>query len=230
MHVCLFDIDGTLLNAHGAGRVAMEQTLAELFDRSKPVKGIPTAGRTDRAITRDLFEFHGIPDTPRNRDRLYDGYADRLADSMHRHDSVLLPGVLNLLQELQNRDHVQLGLLTGNFERGAWIKLRHFELDRFFAFGGFGDHFSDRNDVARSVRTLLQDDHPRSGPDPQLWVIGDTPADVVCGRAIGAHCVAVATGSVARHDLAQADPDLLFDDFSDPDALLLRIDATARSI
>ncbi|HVJ67445.1 MAG TPA: HAD hydrolase-like protein, partial [Caulifigura sp.] len=135
----------------------------------------------------------------------------------------VLPGIRELLALLAARKDVTLGLLTGNFEEGAWIKLRHFELDHYFLFGGFGDDHFDRDDVARLAYDATHRHLGRRVEPQDVWVIGDTPSDVRCGKAIGAWTVAVATGMYTEADLWPHNPDLLLLDFSDPQALLDRL-------
>ncbi|MBQ17523.1 MAG: haloacid dehalogenase [Planctomycetaceae bacterium] len=218
MRVCLFDIDGTLVNTGGAGQAAMEAGLARNFGVSGPAEGISTAGRTDRAITEDLLAFHGLPVGEAAIARFLDSYLEGLPGELARLDGRPLPGVRELLSGLSAREDVVLGLLTGNFIRGARHKLSHFGLDTFFdldeeLFGGFGDHDRNRDDVARrgreAVRSRLQ------GWDPaEVWVIGDTPLDVQCARAISVRVLAVATGMFSKDELARSRPDVLLDDLS----------------
>lgn len=229
MHVCLFDIDGTLLNSHGAGRAAMEQTLLREFDCSRPVHGIPTAGRTDRAITRDLFDFYGIEQSDENRRRFHSTYTRQLESALEEVGGVILPGIAELLEQLSLRDDVLLGLLTGNFQRGAEIKLRHFGLQDYFRFGGFGDHHEHRDDVARSVLQLIPEALGTVDHVARVWVIGDTPADVQCGRAIDACCVAVATGVIDRDELLRTCPDHFFDDLSQPHRFIEQLAPAGKS-
>jgi phosphoglycolate phosphatase len=219
MRVCLFDIDGTLLNSGGAGQAAMEAALEVAFGVTAPTEGIAVAGRTDRAITADLMLFHGIAETDENRARFTQTYLSHLPQVLAASDGLVLPGVRELLAELSQQANGVMGLLTGNFRRGAEAKLTHYELLHYFQCGGFGDHHHHRDDVARAAladfRQQFKDTELTS-----LIVIGDTPADVQCGRAIGARVIAVATGIVSREQLAATDPDYLFDDFSDAGRVL----------
>jgi phosphoglycolate phosphatase-like HAD superfamily hydrolase len=220
MNVCLFDIDGTLINSGGAGKAAMESALRCEFGIETPVDGVPFSGRTDRAIGRDLFQLHGIGAEPRAWDRFVAGYFRHLPHTLKKHPGRVLPGIARLLENLSNRKDVATGLLTGNFRRGAEIKLGHFGLEHHFAFGGFGDLHFDRDDVAREALAAVHG-HLEGPPVlEKLWVIGDTPLDIRCGRAIGARVAAVATGWHSRDELAAAGPDLLLVDFEDPEPLL----------
>jgi phosphoglycolate phosphatase-like HAD superfamily hydrolase len=221
MHVCLFDIDGTLLSSGGAGKAALELGLAEEFGVTGSIT-IPLGGRTDTAILTDLVRAAGLEDTPATRARLLAAYLRHLPACLARGCGRVLPGVRELLEALRGRDGVVVGLLTGNVREGARLKLGHFGLFVYFAFGGFGDRHHDRDDVAREA---LQELHRHTGAavrQERIWVIGDTPHDVRCARAIGARAVAVCTGYHSRAQLAECRPDLLLDDLSDHEALLGR--------
>ncbi len=219
MIACLFDIDGTLLASGGAGKAAMESALQEEFGISLKVH-VPYSGRTDRAIARDLLRLHGIPDTLENWHRLRTAYLARLPQTLRSHQGHVLPGVQALLTELLGRPGVALGLLTGNIQAGAHTKLGHFQLIEHFSFGGYGDEHFDRDDVAREALRAV---HGQLGPHvlpERVWVIGDTPLDVRCARAIGARVVAVATGVHTFEELSRTGPDLTLTDLSDASGFL----------
>lgn len=220
MHVCLFDIDGTLLSSGGAGKAAMEAALASAFGVRQIVGRVPFAGRTDRAIGRDLFRVHAIAESPENWQRFVAEYLLHLPGCLTRHQGRVLPGIVQLLAHLQSRDATILGLLTGNLRDGARIKLSHYNLFHHFAFGGYGDHHWDRDDVAREALALVRRHCNGSERLDRVWVIGDTPLDVRCARAIGARVAAVATGLHSLDELAAEDPDCLLPDLSDPTELL----------
>ncbi len=221
MHVILFDIDGTLLHSGGAGQGGIEFALKLAFGITAPTDGIPTAGRTDRGIGRDLIRFHGLEDSDSTLARLQEAYLRVLPDELASRQGGVYPGVRELLVRLSGRDDVRLGLLTGNYREAAWQKLRHYGLAEHFAFGGFGDDHADRDDVARQALTAAAEHHaPQTINREKLWVIGDTPADVRCGRAIGARVIAVGTGMYSMEELRQSEPDHLFADFADVDSVL----------
>jgi phosphoglycolate phosphatase len=223
MLVCLFDIDGTLLNTGGAGQAAMEAAIRECFGNVEPVRGISYAGRTDRGIIQDIFNYYGRDLTPQIREEFIAEYLRQLPRHLEGRSGLVLPGVAELLAHLHARDDVIVGLLTGNLLAGARIKLEHFGLadDFDFALGAFGDEHLDRDDVARAAWAAVQRKHAPAVLSPErVWVIGDTPADVRCGRAIGAKVLAVATGIYSADQLAAANPDRLVTDFSDAEAVL----------
>ncbi len=219
MIAVLFDIDGTLLASGGAGKAALESAFTDVFGIALRVQ-IPYSGRTDRAIGRDLLRLHDVDPSDENWHRLLARYLARLPDSLNSHQGRVLPGILALLETLQKREDVALGLLTGNVHAGARVKLGHYGLFEHFAFGGFGDHHFDRDDVAREALAAVQTHvHPQM-PVERIWVIGDTPLDVRCARAIGAKVAAVATGLHSVEQLRETAPDVTLADFADPSPFL----------
>jgi phosphoglycolate phosphatase-like HAD superfamily hydrolase len=212
MPTILFDIDGTLVRTGGAGKAAMEAALRTAFGIAEIKDEVEYSGRTDRAIGRELLAVHGIDVTPANQTALQDAYLAHLPHSLTQRGGEVCPGVGPLLASL--RGTMPLGLLTGNVRAGARHKLGFFGLWDHFAFGGFGDDHFDRDDVARMALAELRA-HAGSDVDAaDVWVIGDTPLDVKCARAIGAKAVAVATGWHPIDELAGCSPDLLLADLS----------------
>ena len=214
MIACLFDIDGTLLASGGAGKAALEAAFTEIFGIELRVH-VPYSGRTDRAIARDLLRQHDVEPSLENWHRLLAGYLERLPASLNKHNGRVLPGMHDLLEALRQRQDVALGLLTGNVRAGAKVKLGHYGLYEHFAFGGFGDHHFDRDDVAREALAAIHSHVGKHVLPERVWVIGDTPLDVQCARAIGARVVAVCTGSHCYEELEASSPELLLRDFSD---------------
>ena len=138
----------------------------------------------------------------------------------------ILPGVIELLDQLALLRHVSLGLLTGNIAGGAKAKLVHYQLFDRFRFGGYGDDCTDRSDIAvaalNASRVFLNGDGQAGS---KVIVIGDTPADITCARAIDAFAVGVATGGATYDELARAEPDLLIRDLTDTRELLNQVAA-----
>ncbi len=222
-YVCLFDIDGTLLSTGGAGQRAMECALEAAFGLTDLSHDVPAAGRTDRAITSELFAWHKLEPHPATWDQFLAAYFDHLPRTLAELSGRVLPGVVELLDALAARGDVAVGLLTGNFREGARLKLVHYGLDHHFGFGGYGDDHHDRDDVARAALAEARRFLDRDVSPEHIWVIGDTPSDVKCARAIGAKAVAVATGLFSYDELAATKPDHLFRDFSDPHELLAHL-------
>lgn len=210
----LWDIDGTLLASGGAGLRALRVALRSAFGYDDTLEGLDWAGRTDRFIITQVFQRLRIPHTPENVDRFVEGYAEALPAELARSASVL-PGVLELLQAAAARDDVVQGLLTGNLRRGAEIKLAHHGLWDFFAFGAFADDSADRNELGpHALRRAAEHAGNLFQPD-RVWIIGDTPHDIACGRAIGARTLALPTGHHSAEELAAHRPDALLQDLTD---------------
>ena len=214
--IIFFDIDGTLLKTGGAGQAAMERALVDDFRISAPFTGVHTAGRTDRGIADEIFQRFELTDTPEERRRFMQSYLTHLPGSLATLQGAVLPGVVSLLKLLNQRSDVVLTLLTGNYAAGARIKLQHFGLAEYFQSGGFGDHHACRNEVARQAATIVCDQLKLENDPRRMIVIGDTPADVQCARAIEAKAVAVATGSYSHEELSEHSPDHLYIDFNMP--------------
>jgi len=220
MPVILFDIDGTLIRSGGAGKFAMEAAMKNAFGLTKVRDNVPYSGRTDQAIGGDLLRENDIDVTDATMRALRAAYLDALPRSLVEQGGTVCAGIPEILRELAPRPDVLLGLITGNVREGARIKLTHFGLWDTFALGGYGDIHTDRNDVARDALRQVHEHLGRRVPLEEVWVIGDTPLDVQCARAIGARAVAVATGWHAIEELHATDADHVMADFADPAALL----------
>ena len=221
--ILFFDIDGTLLATGGAGQMAMERVLNEEFRINYPLKGLRMAGRTDIGIINEIFDRFAIRHSVSEMSRFRDAYLERLPECLATLSGRILPGVRELLARLAGQKDIKLALLTGNYSLGAWEKLKHFDLDCYFEFGGFGDVHADRNLVAADAKAAAESALGLSISGQQCCVIGDTPADIACGRSIGAAAVAVATGTYSSDELQVHQPDQLFEDFSDIDESIGRI-------
>ena len=213
----LWDIDSTLVNTGAAGQHALVRATIERFGGDGDLSGVEIAGRTDTSIARQILEKFGEPVTQENVKSFLDRYVALLPEELPRREGRVLPGVLELLEKLSEQSDKTLGLLTGNLQRGARLKLEHYDLWRFFPFGAFADDHHDRNALGPCAlgRAVA---HAGCGFSPgQIDVVGDTGHDIACGRAIGARAVAVATGSWSRERLAECQPDFLFDDLANVD-------------
>ncbi len=216
MKLLLWDIDGTLLASGGAGMRALEHAVSTEFLHGVPadLSTIDWAGRTDRWIAEKIFDKYAIVHTPAHVTRLLDAYIARLPAELTTTTRVL-PGIAEILTAVPGRGDFLQGLLTGNLQRGAATKLGHFDLWRHFPFGAFADDSPHRNDLGpHALRRAAEHSGITFSPD-DVWIIGDTPHDIACGRIIGARTLAVCTGHHTRDQLAAHDPDALLDDLSD---------------
>lgn len=216
----LFDVDQTLVRTLGAGRHAMMRGVGRLLGVENPTEALHFDGRTDRGIFLEALERHGAPES------MYaaaiEAYLEELPTSLRATDGAILPGVSELLDALETQT-AAVGLATGNVQRGAQLKLGHFGLwDRFLA-GGFGDDSIIRSEVVqRGVERLAEASGAHADPR-QTVVIGDTPLDVEAARAVGARCLAVATGSYDVASLEEAGADWALEDLSNTAGVLERL-------
>ena len=211
----LFDIDGTLLLTGRAGEHALRVAFKERFGVDDDLSSISFAGSTDGAIARQMFAPYDIPATPENIADLFDGYVHHLALELPRREGRILPGIVELLEALHQREDCVLGLLTGNIEKGAELKLSHYEVWDYFEFGAFADDHVDRNKLGPVAHSRAAEKHGISFEAQDVYVLGDTPKDIDCARAAGFVAVAIATGSYNKDELAAHHPDFVFEDLSD---------------
>jgi phosphoglycolate phosphatase len=227
MKIVLFDIDGTLLWTKGAGRRAMLRALAANIGTSGPADH-RYDGKTDRQIIREAMQAEGFTpaDVDAKMEPVLASYLLELIVELDREDHgvELLPGVPELLDALEARDDVVLGLLTGNVVHGAERKLRVAGIDfgrfRVGAYGSDGEHRHDLPAIARD-RASAHVGRPVSGGS--CVIIGDTPSDVACGRGIGARAIAVATGAFDVAALTACAPHAVFPDLTDTAAIVRAI-------
>ena len=210
----LFDIDGTLISTEGAGVKAFAQTSAEAYGLPEATKGMTFAGRTDRALVELIFNQNSIEITQAEINRFFKAYLERLSHFLPTDNTRPLPGVLELIKTMGNWQPAPvIGLLTGNHERGAQLKLAHYGLWQEFAMGAFGGQYQDRAEVARDA--LLQGQKLIAGLQPgEILVIGDTERDIQCAQAIGARVLAVATGAYTVSELESFEPDWVTEDLT----------------
>jgi len=215
LRLVLFDIDGTLIRTGGAGVQAFARTFATVFGVHDGTERIRFAGRTDVSLVREMFALSGIHASEGNFRRFFDTYVDCLGELMRGCDGEVCPGVAEFIRDLETLARPPLiGLLTGNIRTGAEIKLRHFKLWDIFKTGAFADDHEDRNQIAvvaheRGRRALNEHFH-----GDQVLVVGDTPHDIRCARAIGAKALAVATGGSKWDELRAHEPDWLVKDLT----------------
>lgn len=219
IRLILFDIDGTLIRTGGAGLKAFEQAFATEFNLRDGVERLSFAGRTDVSIVREFFRFHSVAATPENFERFFDSYLFWLDYFMDKLGGSTLPGVELLIRELQNLPAAPLhGLLTGNVQLGAEIKLRYYRLWENFKFGAFGNEHEDRNQLALIARQRGARRLERDLAGEEILVIGDTPLDIACAKAIDAKILAVASGGHSLEQLQSHQPTWAVENLCEVDA------------
>lgn len=224
----LFDIDGTLLHTHGAGRRAIHAALSAEFGAPTPENHVRFDGKTDPQIVRELMELsaHASPPDVVRVEAVCRRYVDLLAGELRNGTCVttVYPGVGQLLDALERRGDALLGLLTGNVVDGARLKLASAGIaPERFRVGAFG---SDHHERGRLPGIAALRAEPLMGRIPagaDVVILGDTPADMTCGSGVGARAIGVATGSYGVADLLAAGAYAAFEDLSPVEAVVAAI-------
>mgnify|MGYP001810070680 CR=1 FL=1 len=217
MRIVLFDIDGTLLASGGAGRRAMERALREVYGGIGP-EGYAYDGKTDRQIVRELMRGDGHDEAviDAGMPRVFARYLEELVVEAQTSPIRALAGVPAVLDALDGRDDVMLGLLTGNIVQGAEVKLSAAGIDTGrFRVAAYGSDHEHRPELPRIARERAEATLGRAVPRDTLVVIGDTPLDIGCAHAQGARAIAVATGRFDTTALAAHGPEIVLDDLAD---------------
>lgn len=207
----LFDIDGTLVDTGGAGMVALKEATQEIFGHEGPA--LDLAGSTDLGLVANIHAHFEIEPTRERIAAYFQVYLGRL-DWNLAHGGFpgrVLGGVSELLADLVERPDNTIGLLTGNTAGGATSKMRHFGLDSHFPFGAYGCDHADRNQLGPIALQRAAIHAGRDFSPAETWIIGDTPKDIACAHAIGARCLAVATGSFTAAELKAYGADRVVD-------------------
>jgi phosphoglycolate phosphatase len=219
----LFDVDGTLLLSGRAGLRAMTRAFQQAFGIADAFKGESFGGRTDSYLVSKALKAAGLSDTSENHDRFRDTYLPLLAEEIQhpgQGHKGLMPGARELLEALQEHDHLHLALLTGNYRDAAEIKLQHFEIWDFFEWGAFSDDHQDRNQLVPIARSRAEIYDIPAEAIERVIVIGDTPHDIECARVAGAKSIAVATGGFTVEQLKEAGADEVLPNLSDTDRVI----------
>lgn len=216
----LFDIDGTLIGSGGAGTRSLNLAFEELFSIREGFAGVSMAGKTDLQILREACAVHGIPTGNGVLPTVLSRYVQHLRTEIRRGGVHAKVGVTRVLEALSKRTDCHVGLLTGNIEEGAMIKLDAVGLSRYFRGGAFGNDDEDRNRLlpvaVRKFEALLGERFSYG----RCVVVGDTPRDVACTKPYGAISVAVATGPFSHEELLKAGADLVLPDLAQTDAFV----------
>jgi phosphoglycolate phosphatase len=215
IRLVLFDIDGTLLHSGGAGVKAFARAFASEFGVNDGTERLKFAGRTDVSLVREFFSHQQIEASPENFGRFFKAYLFWLEQIIRDCKGGACPGVLEFCHSLEILPQPPLfGLLTGNIRQGARIKLQHYNLWEKFPFGAFADDDEERDRIAAIAQERGSERFGRPLRGDEILVIGDTPMDIRCARAIKAKILAVATGSFSVEELLRHAPDWAVPDLS----------------
>jgi len=223
----LFDIDGTLVDTGGAGLAALRRAARQLHGGDGPALNL--AGATDSALAREVLAHFEVQVSEVELRRFYESYLYYLDEHLGSgaYAGLVFEGVRELLEALREAG-ATMGLLTGNLARGAEIKMTHFGLAEYFGFGAFGDDHHDRNELGRVALARAEAASGVAFAGRATVVVGDTPRDVDCGRAIGAVTLGVATGRFSAAELASYGADMVAENFGEVAGILEDLRAVFR--
>jgi phosphoglycolate phosphatase-like HAD superfamily hydrolase len=221
----LFDIDGTLLRCNGAGKAAVLQALQEEWGRLPDIDEIPFAGMTDRGILVQILAKKNIPidEMPQIINRVLERYLTFLPNELSLPNRVeVLPGVVDLLAYLAS-SRIPYGLLTGNIRQGAELKLKAGGLDQYFKIGAFGDDAINRNLLPPIALQRAAEYYEIDFLPENVWIIGDTPKDIECGKVNQCKTIALTTGGYSETELMSHQPEMVIKDLADWQSMLKEI-------
>lgn len=221
--LCLFDIDGTLIDTRGAGMASLQAACRDVLGDSGPP--LDLAGSTDLGLMACLAVHYGFEASDSViTSRFFESYHEHLESHLHadHYAGILIEGAANLVGELANAGHAALGLLTGNTAKGAQIKVRRHGIHHHFPFGAYGCDHADRNRLGPIALERAAAHHGRNFDPAATWIIGDTPKDIACAKAFGARCIAVATGSFTTDQLRDHAPDFTCESLTEAIGHLIR--------
>jgi phosphoglycolate phosphatase-like HAD superfamily hydrolase len=216
----LFDIDGTLLDTRGAGRRSFVEALRKVFLFREGLDDVRFAGSTDLDLVQKIARRNGHTPASEEVQAFFELLPVLLREELKNEPPYVYPGVRELLIALSTRAETTLGLVTGNIEACAWIKLEACGIHGHFELGAFGHEHADRREIARLACVRAE----RVGPFSRRILIGDTPSDVIAARAIGAKAFAVATGEFDAAALTAAGAQHVWTDLSDTASVLAQLD------
>jgi len=217
----LWDIDGTLVYMDRAGERALLVAIRELYQRDLGVHlPVDLRGRTDTSICRDLLAYLGVPVTAEEEKRFQRAYLSHMPATMPAGKARVLAGIREALDAVHAHPEIHQALLTGNLKEGARLKLSYLGLWKYFEFGAFADDSHVRDELGPFALARAEKSLGIKFPPERVYIIGDTPHDIACGKAIGAKTIAVATGAFSVEQLSALNPTHTFKDLSDTQALL----------
>jgi phosphoglycolate phosphatase len=220
----LFDIDGTLISAHGIPRRAMSAVLKKRFPDFTYDDNFNFSGRTDWEIIEHLLGYDNRQADTSLIFQIFDDFANELEFQLINGKKPMIhPGVTDLLPRLEQSEDIFLGLVTGNTRKGARIKLQAAGLYSYFVVGGYGDDARNRNDLPPLAIQRAEKYYQVQFEKNNIWVIGDSPYDIYCARNSGLRSLAVSTGWTSYQELQAADPHYLFENLAGTEDILTLI-------
>lgn len=223
MKLLLFDIDGTLVHTAGAGLRAIDRAFEKIYGHATSLDGISLAGRTDVRILMDVYKKAGIAFSFDELERLKSVYFELLAEELKNGQKKLMPGVAELIPALVQNENYCHALLTGNWQHSGRLKLKACGLNDFFPFGAFADDAVERVDLVPVAMERFYSEYGYKPHPKDVYVIGDTPSDILCAKPHGVVSVAIAAASYSMDELAAYEPDILLEDLSGENGSFINI-------
>jgi len=220
MKIILFDIDGTLISAGGAGTRALNKAFEQILGIKDAFKNFEMAGKTDVQIIKEGLIASGVKLSNVLVSELIESYLENLSIEINNNSKHLKPGVKEFIELIYHELKYPMGLLTGNLEKGARIKLEPFGLNTFFPFGAFGSDHEDRNYLLPVAIERFSRTFNYNIDFQQCIVVGDTPRDVACAKPYGATVIAVATGPYSVEKLKTTGADVVIENLSEISKIL----------
>jgi len=222
MKAILFDIDGTILDCNKAGKISLIKATKDIFGTIGKMEHINFQGKTDPYILNESLKHMGFDKSTieEKTELLKEKYFEYLSNTIFTHPVTIYPGIEDIIKELSADKNIILGLLTGNFEKSAGIKISRFDLNKYFKMGVYGESSHNRDDLPPVAKKLLFEKFNIDIPFNKMVIIGDTIYDIQCAKKSDAISIAVGTGWVDKEELLSKKPDYFFDDLSDTKAFL----------
>jgi phosphoglycolate phosphatase-like HAD superfamily hydrolase len=212
----LFDIDGTLLTARGVPKKAMATVLSRRYLKFRYDVSYDFSGRTDPQIIEHLLQYDNRDFSDDLIKEILEEFCIELEKEFYDGQKPEIhPGVQVLIPQMRKKEHVFLGLVTGNVSEGARIKLEAAEMHHYFPIGGFGDDSKDRNELPPIAQKRAESHYNKIFEPENIWIIGDSVHDIKCAQINGLRCLAVSTGYTSKEDLEAVYPEYLENDLSD---------------
>lgn len=210
-NLLIWDIDGTLISCKGSGMRAMTKTFESFYGIKNGFENVNMAGRVDYSIIEEACNKHNVKLQEMNE--FYNAYAGILEKDLEGNQNVtIFNGIEKILEETSNSEEFVNIIGTGNCEVGAWLKLKRLKLENYFETGGFGTASSNRTAVIKMAIEKARENYKMAFDDlKKIYIIGDTPADIECGRELKVNTVAIATGGFSVECLKKYNPDFIFD-------------------
>ncbi|MBX9671156.1 MAG: HAD hydrolase-like protein [Candidatus Obscuribacterales bacterium] len=223
VRLVLFDIDETMISSNGAGRRAIGRMLSKTFGIDPREIKVSMSGKTDPQILAEIFKAADLDESQMTgkQEEMFEFYLSVLQEEVNKANRYIMhDGVVALLECLLTKEKCYLGLLTGNIERGARIKLERFGLNKYFPLGAYGSDSHDRMHLPAIATDRATEHYQVNFAPSQVVIIGDSIYDVMCAKGYGAKSIAVNTGSTSLSDLEEQKPDFLFTSLANTDEVV----------